>query len=286
MFGIDETKRPRWWPSVAVGAGALVLAGIVSNVMLYLIVSPTLGPGQEFGPEAIDAWMQQNMATPSGFFSMLIPIHLSILLLALLAASRSRTPLAQRLGLVRGTATLWQYPVLMLSSLGAAAISGWLFLAHISPGQSDMTLALAFAQLRGLDGALIILYTATLASFSEEMLFSGFVLRGLLRRWRPFLAIGLVALLFALIHPSPFFMLHALPIGIWGGIIVWRTGSIWPAIACHSFLNIALALLNRWYPEPTVAFFGELTFWPITVGIFGVLMMVISIRLLFRSGEA
>jgi len=286
MADNEVLKHPRLWPSLAVGAGSLALAGVVSNIVLYLIISPTLGPSQQFGQEVIDAWMQQNMATPAGFFSVVIPTHLSLLLLAMVAASRSRTPIVERLGLVRGTASAWHYPILMLSCLGAAAISGWLFLAHISPGEDEMTLALAFAQLRGVDGTLIILYTATLAAFAEEMLFSGFVLRGLLRRWRPVFAIGLVALLFSLIHPSPFFMLHAFPIGIWGGIIVWRTRSIWPAIACHSFLNIALAILNRWYPEPTVAFFGELTFWPITVGIFGVLMMGVSIRLIFRKGDA
>ncbi len=277
-----ESGRPRLWPSLAVGLGALVLAGVVSNVALYLIVSPTLGPGQEFGQEAIEAWMAQNMATPAGFFRMVVPIHLTILALALLAASRSRSPILERLGLVRGRALAWHYPVLMLGTLGAAAISGWLFLAHMSPGESDMALALAFTQVGGFDGFLIILYAATMATFSEELLFSGFVLRGLLRRWKPVYAIGLAAVLFAVTHPSPFFMLHALPLGIWSGVVVWRTRSIWPAVACHSFTNVALALLNRWYPEPTVAFFGELTFWPIAVGVFGIVMMSASVWALFR----
>jgi len=281
----ETVKRLRWWPSVAVGAGSLALAGLVSNIVLYIVISPTLGPEQQFGSEVIDTWMQQNMATPAGFFKMVIPIHLSILLLALFAASRSRTPIAERLGLTQCKVLSWQYPVLMLSSLGVAAISGWLFLAHISPGADEMALALAFAQLRGFDGFIIIFYTATLAAFAEEVLFNGFVLKGLLRRWKPIYAIGLVSILFSLIHPSPFFMLHALPIGIWSCIIVWRTNSIWPTIACHSFLNIALALLNRWYPEPTVAFFGELTFWPIAVGILGVIMMGISVRFLFQKGN-
>ncbi len=285
MADSEKAKRPRIWPSLAVGAGALALAGIVSNIVLYIIISPNIEPGQEFGQKVIEAWMQKNMATPAGFFKMVIPIHLSILLLALVAGARSRTPIAERLGMVRGTAPLWQYPVLMLGSLGAAAISGWLFLAHISPGEDEMMLALAFSQLRGVAGFMIILYAATVSTFAEELLFSGFVLRGLLRRWRPIYAIALVSALFSLIHPSPFFMLHALPIGVFGGIVMWRTRSVWPVIACHSFVNIALASLNRWYPEPTVAFFGELTFWPIAVGIVCVSMTGVSLWLLFGNGE-
>jgi len=281
----ENSNRPRVWPSLVVGVGALVLAGIVSNIVLYIVISPTLEPGQEFGQEVIGIWMQENMATSRGFLTMVTPIHLSLLLFALLVATRSRTTLKDRLGLVRGSVSIWHYPILMLSCLGAAAISGWVFLAHISPSEDQMALARAFTQASGLDGFLITAYTATMAALSEELLFRGFVLRGLLRRWNPALAIGLVAILFSLIHPDPFFMLHALPIGIWTGIIVWRTRSIWPAIACHSFLNVALALLNRWYPEPTIAFFGEFTVWPIVIGAFGVIMMGLSSVLLFRARE-
>ncbi len=283
MNQTEVMNRPRVWPSLVVGLGVLAVAGIVSNLALYIVISPTLLPGQEFGAEVIDAWMAQNMATPAGFFSIVIPIHLSILVLAIAAATRSRTPFAERLGLVRGTAPLWHYPILMLGTLGAAAIGGWLFLAHISPGEDEMAMARAFAEVRGLAGVSFMIYATTVATFAEELVLRGFVLRGLLRRWKPIYAVIFSAVLFALIHPSPFFMLNALPHGIWFGIIVWRTRSIWPAIACHSFINIALAILNRWYPEPTMAFFGELTAWPIGLGVFGVIMMGVSIRLLFRS---
>ena len=269
-----------------IGIGALALMFLVSNITLYVIISPTLLPGQEFGPDVIGEWMQQNMGTVSGFLKMLIPIHLAMLLLAIISAIISKVPLTERLGLVRSSIPIWQYIVFMLGGLGAAALSGWLFLAHISPADDQMALARVFTQLGGIDGAIIILYTATMATFSEELLFRGFVLRGLLQRWKPVFAVGLSSLLFVLIHPSPFFMLAVLPLSIFYGIVAWRTGSIWPAIVCHSFGNIALAILNRMYPEPTVAFFGELTLFPILVGVFGVIFLVYSIRILFRKEVA
>jgi len=278
-----DVKKPRVWPSLAVGLGALVVVGAISNLVLYLIISPTLSPGQEFGDAVIGQWMQQNMATLPGFLKMLIPIHLAMFLLAFIAASRSRTPLWERLGLKGKSIPISHYVLFSLAVFGVNAIAGWLFLAHIRPAEEQMTLAMAFTQGGGINGYGIALYTATIATFAEEVLFRGFVLRGLIRRWKPIFAIGLPSILFAITHPDPFFMLAALPISIWIGIIVWRTGSLWPALACHSFSNISLAILNRLYPEQTIAFFGELTLFPVLTGILGLVFTVISIRILFTK---
>ncbi len=268
---------------MAVGVGALAVAGLVSNLTLYIIISPTLLPGQEFGDAVIGEWMQQNMATLAGFLKMLTPIHLALLLLAIIAASKSRTPLWERLGLKGKSLPISHYIIFSLGVIGVNAIAGWLFLAHISPAENQMALALAFTQVGGVDGFGIAMYTATIASFAEEVLFRGFVLRGLLRRWKPIFAIALPSVLFAIMHPDPFFILAALPISIWIGIIVWRTNSLWPAIVCHSFANISLAILNRLYPNPTIAFFGELTLFPILTGIIGLIFLVFSIKLLFKK---
>ncbi len=278
-----KTKsKPRLWPSLVVGFGTLVLLAIVSNVTIYLVVNSTLEPGQEFSQEIAEQWANENMATASGFLKVMIPIHLSMLFFGVFATSRSRMAFTHRLGLTSQSIPFNHYIAFMLGTLGVSAIAGWAFLAYISPGEKDMVLAQAFARVGGLDGTVIVLYAATVASFIEEVVLRGFILRGLLRRWKPFFAVALSAILFALIHPSPFFMLAALPLGIWFGILTWKTHSLWPALACHSFANLALAGLNRWYPYDTIAFFGELTFWPILTGIFGVIMLVVSLWMLFR----
>ncbi|MCP4567480.1 MAG: CPBP family intramembrane metalloprotease [FCB group bacterium] len=276
-------KKPRLWPSLVIALITLPVIGLVATLTINIIVGQSSDPGIQITDEIINLWMQQNMTTAKGFLSILIPIHLAMLIIALVAARFSRTPIKQRLGLVRGLLPLWQYPIVMFGAVGASALAGWLFLAHIAPGEDEMAMALAFTQTTGWNGAIIALYAAIVASFTEELLFRGFVLRGLLRRLNPFIAIVMVAVLFSLTHPSPFFMAAAFLPGVWFGIVLWRTQSVWPALACHSFGNIALALLNRWYPEPTVAFFGELTLLPIAVGIFGVVMMGVSIKLLFRK---
>jgi len=79
--------------------------------------------------------------------------------------------------------------------------------------------------------------------FVEELLFRGYVQRRLLRRWRPFGAILFASVAFAIAHLDPLHVVFALPLGIWFGIIAWRTGSIWPGVVCHAFINF---LWNVW----------------------------------------
>lgn len=35
----------------------------------------------------------------------------------------------------------------------------------------------------------------------------------------------------------PHAVVFAFPVGIWLGVLAWRTGSVWPSIVCHAFLN-------------------------------------------------
>ncbi|MCP4684999.1 MAG: CPBP family intramembrane metalloprotease, partial [bacterium] len=240
MTNQEVPERPRVWPSLTVGIGAIVLGGLVFNMAAYFAVGPTLGPGETFGEEAIAAWMQQNMDTAKGVLSIMLPIHTAMLLLTLVAAYFSRTPLKQRLGMVCGNIPLWMYPAIVLGSLGTAAIAGWLFLAHMSPSEEQMALALAFTNTTGIDGAVHTFY-GIIPGFVEELLFRGFVLLGLLRLWKPHYAIAASTLLFTIAHPEPFFMLHALPCSIWWCILLWRTKSIWPPVVAHIGAYIGLA---------------------------------------------
>ncbi len=47
----------------------------------------------------------------------------------------------------------------------------------------------------------------------------------------------MVALIFAAFHGTPTWALGVLPLGLWFGILAWRTGSLWPGMLCHGFLN-------------------------------------------------
>ncbi len=79
--------------------------------------------------------------------------------------------------------------------------------------------------------------------FVEEILFRGYLQRRLLRRLRPFWAIGWSTVIFAILHLDLYQGVSVIPVGIWLGVIAWRTGSIWPAIICHVAFN---AWVNAW----------------------------------------
>ncbi len=92
--------------------------------------------------------------------------------------------------------------------------------------------------------AVTLLVTALLVPIFEEFVFRGLILGGLTRHISFGWANLLQALLFAAIHGDPPRFLFYLAVGLLGGWLVKRTGSLAPAIALHG-LNNALAILLR-----------------------------------------
>lgn len=85
-----------------------------------------------------------------------------------------------------------------------------------------------------------IVLTVTIALAApviEEALFRGLLQGALEARLRPWLAIALAAMPFALLHgplPAIFFFFWSLPVG-W---VTWRTGSIRPGVVVHALNNM------------------------------------------------
>ena len=99
-------------------------------------------------------------------------------------------------------------------------------------------------------GAVALFLGAAVApAVCEEALFRGVVLQSLLRRVRPATAVLLSALVFSLYHLN----LHQLPttlvVGLALGLLVVRSGSIWPATVLHLMHN-GIALSVQLYAEP------------------------------------
>ncbi len=92
-------------------------------------------------------------------------------------------------------------------------------------------------------GILLTLQALVLVTpLSEEILFRGFVLRGLLHRIGPGLAVVSTALVFSAFHLDAGTMIPIFFTGLALGWLHVKTGSLWPCIAAHAGQN-ALALL-------------------------------------------
>jgi membrane protease YdiL (CAAX protease family) len=91
------------------------------------------------------------------------------------------------------------------------------------------------------------LLLVVIAPISEELLFRGIILRGLLSRYRPAAAVVLTALLFAILHANPWQFFSALFLGIVFGWFYLRTGSIALCILAHAMAN-GLNMLSTMIP--------------------------------------
>ena len=92
--------------------------------------------------------------------------------------------------------------------------------------------------------AVTLLVTALLVPIFEELVFRGLILGGLTRHISFGWANLLQAVLFAAIHADPPRFLFYLALGLLGGWLVKRSGSLAPAIALHA-LNNTLAISLR-----------------------------------------
>jgi len=92
-----------------------------------------------------------------------------------------------------------------------------------------------------------------MAPVCEEIVVRGFLYSGLVRSIKsPFIAIGITALVFTLmhvdvqLHPSGFRVLWLLGSGLLYGFLRWKTGSLWPSITAHVVGNL-IAIMSMSY---------------------------------------
>jgi membrane protease YdiL (CAAX protease family) len=85
-------------------------------------------------------------------------------------------------------------------------------------------------------------------------------------------------------HIMPLAVIFAILLGVWFGVIAWRTNSIGPTIACHAFVNGGL---NAWR---MVVKFGEIpeTYQRVVeIGflVVGAICFVLTLVLLVTNGK-
>ncbi len=90
-----------------------------------------------------------------------------------------------------------------------------------------------------------LLTTAIFAPFFEEWLCRGMILRGLLKKTNPAVAIIVSALFFAAIHMNPWQALPAFVLGSLFGIVYYKTGSLKLTMLMHCANNSFSVLLSQ-----------------------------------------
>ncbi len=283
--GIGEENPPesrplRIWPTFVAPIAAVGLAVAFQAVVAAGLVFVLIGRGVE--PSELPDKLLEMTASPGMFLLLAACGQAAFALTVILATHLSPEPMHQRLGFSSVTEPVKVYALTVVGSLLplAIALAGAHALARVIPNP-DRTFEAMFEQITPLWGLAFVLFIALAPGFFEEMLFRGYMQRRLLQRWRPYWAIGVVSVLFALAHVTPHAILAAFPLGLWFGIIAWRTGSIGPGIACHAFVNGGL---NTWR---LIVKFGDLsetvqTTCIVVFVLLGAVCFVMACRLLAR----
>lgn len=178
-----------------------------------------------------------------GLLAMLLVPEYAVLLLPVIAlAVARRFPLVQTFSLRRPH---WRSLLgsALIGLTASTAVAG-LVLRLAPPPDSMLRELQEFLQLGDKPAPLweLWLVLALTPALCEETFFRGLMLSGL-RRWGPWAAIGVSALLFGLLHGSIYRLLPTFILGLMLGYAVWRSGSLYCSILIHVVNNGLIATL-------------------------------------------
>jgi sodium transport system permease protein len=178
-----------------------------------------------------------------GMLVMLLVPEYGVLLLPVIALAVARKfPLVQTFSLRRPH---WRSLLgsALIGLTASTAVAG-LVLRLAPPPDSMLRELQEFLQLGSKPAPLweLWLILALTPALCEETFFRGLMLSGL-RRWGPWAAIGVSALLFGLLHGSIYQLLPTFILGLMLGYAVWRSGSLYCSILIHVLNNGLIATL-------------------------------------------
>lgn len=264
-FQASPSGRPRVWTvfvAFLAALGGTIAFSIVGAVIVVLWYFAAGGAPGDL-PRELPAFVTQ----PPQFILLAAFSQLAILLAAIVPAWLSPQPLKLRLGMTNPRLPPWHWPVLVFGGVIPFAFGMFCAIAVswvIAPDESVTSL---YEQMTPAMAIPFIFFIAVFPGLNEEMLFRGYMQRRLLERWSPWVAILIASALFALLHIMPHPVALAFPVGIWLGVLAWRTNSTWPGIVSHALFNglwnvYVIGSRLEYLPDPMpiwfqVIFFGS-----------------------------
>jgi uncharacterized protein len=231
------TRKERWgpWTTLAWAAGAalVMIASQTAGAVLYLASLGLLQPERPINPQEL----QSNGALLATAFLISTPLVLAYLFVAVRLA---RVPFREYMAL--------KWPSWRALLVGIGALAGVLLLAGagaVITGQ-EMPDFMADTFRTARDAGMLPLFFfsfAVLAPVQEELIFRGFLFRGLAPALGPWITIVLTAAVWAVIHMQYqwFFLGEIFLLGVAFGWLRWRSDSTILTMLLHGSMN-AMAL--------------------------------------------
>lgn len=225
------TPTPRIGWGISDAAVAFVLSLVAASVAVLPFISHSKLPKHLEVVAAITSLVAQTGA---------VVAYLAV------AARKGAGSLTRDFGLrVRARDGLWFVAGFVLSIASGALIAPIVSAGHLHNSSQDVVRL--FQEARGVETVVFALAVLTVAPIGEELLFRGALLRGLVRRTSPAVAIWASALAFALVHvildPGAGFAVPALLLlGLISGYRALKTGELSQSILLHAGFNLLAVL--------------------------------------------
>jgi sodium transport system permease protein len=221
---------------------------------------------------------------------VLIYSQLAILLPPLLILRRGGYDRTRVLALKSPPTMAWPATLLLIAG-------GWLLAIELASMQNaflpfpkemlDKFTSL-FADLNKMPVTSALFYIAVLPGVCEELLCRGFLLHSFLPRFGKWGAVILTGLAFGFLHMDPYRFVATTFLGILLGLIVIRTGSIYPAMLAHAANNALSFLVQKneaWVSKLSWLSTDSSEFLPWWAVVGAVIMLFAGIMWLNRIGE-
>jgi len=232
---VEAPRKPRVWPSLLATPAALVIAGVLQAGLFGVLDAMNV--------TVVD---DKDMFTPAAMLVFLSLLQLTLLMFAVGAARSSREPWRQRLSIARPRASVLTIAAAAMASpfIGGVIAMTLYFLGAETPEHLvELSQSTQQDTLLGVLGMVLVI--GVLAGVCEEFLFRGYIQTRLVARFGPVCGIGAASLLFAIMHLNPMHSMIALALGIWCGLVVWLTGSVWTGVLCHVLNNSLWVVLSN-----------------------------------------
>jgi membrane protease YdiL (CAAX protease family) len=125
---------------------------------------------------------------------------------------------------------------------------------------------------------------AVIVPLCEETLFRGILFRGLTSRFGALFATAATATLFAVFHGSLVQFVLMVFLGVYFGVLVRMTGSLWSSVIAHGLNNLAVVGLNIFYGPRVEGFIAPWWMVALSAVVFGLAMTLLSMERRVATG--
>lgn len=274
--------RPRVWP-IPVVLIASFACYITASIVAAVLAAVLVGGAEQAAMFGEGGRMEQVTKSPLGLTIMLVLPQIGMAAPAVIAALASPTPVAWRLGLVRGN---WPLGLWLTAALGTplvGMISSAIVGALMGESESLEEMSGVFREFG--EGGLLIplaILVGVTPGLCEELVFRGYMQTRLTAAWGAPLAIVCTSLVFAVFHMDLVHSTAVLALGIYLGWIAWASGSVLTAMLAHfvnNFLSVlAVVLLPDAVAEGVPPAVDEVP--PAAAGVLGGVVLISAVCLL------